>query len=123
MTTASIHHIAGAKERPAALGGLDLPENIAKLDRVLDAVGQIKVDIATLVGDMRSARESNARQEREVERVKQTHDADMKDVRREIETLRERPPGLTGRQLWAGAVSVILAASALASIIDKIHLG
>ena len=128
VTTATVHRLAG----PASpvRGGLNMPDAETKLDRLLEAVSDIKAGQAAMTAHMDGFRSTTDRIERELGSMRDRHDRDVADVARraetvesaaiamtatpaelekihtEIDALKARPEGITWKQFLAGSASV-----------------
>lgn len=113
LTDAQVHHIdhlttrkrRGGEHLINPSGALTMPDADAKLDRLMTMVGDVRVEVAKL------ASHSDAR------------DIEFARMRADLDEVRARPQGLTGKSLLIALASVASGAAALVSIIDKVHIG
>ena len=118
LSDAQIHHIGTTRNRRGGehltnpSGALTMPDADAKLDRLMTMVGDVRVEVARGTERITALAEHSDRR-----------DAEMKQLRQEIDELRARPIGLTGKQLLTALTAAAGGAAALVSIIDKVHIG
>lgn len=119
--TANVHTIAGRRAAtPKTAGGLSVTTADDKLDRALELLGDVRVDVGRTAERVDAlAAQSNAR-DREIEALARRHTEDIKRVQEHIDELRARPVGLTAGQLWAGAAALIGTATALATLVGML---
>ena len=86
-------------------GVLFMADAEAKLDRLVEMVSDVRVDVARLSG------RSDAR------------DRELAAIRLDIDEVKARPQGLTGRALTVALGAVASGAAALVTILDKVHIG
>lgn len=96
---------------------------IRRLDRVLEVLGDVRVDAGRTAERLDSLAAQQSARDRELEQLASHHEADMTRVQAEIDELRARPPGLTARQLLVGAGALIAAATGLIELISRIRIG
>lgn len=105
--SATVHQLATETRRPGRLlrpGVLDMPESAAKLDKLLDEVHKVTV--------------SNAEISAKLDRAL----ADGADHEARLRVLEQRPAGLTGRALLAGAGATVALAVAVVELLSRISL-
>lgn len=108
---ATIHHMpnedrrrGGARTTPPP-GVLHMPGAEEKLDRLVTMLSDVRVDVAKLTA------------------TNDARDRDIEQLRTEVENLRARPQGLTGRSLLIALASTASGAAALVTVLDKVHIG
>ena len=134
LSDAQIHHIGTTRNRRGGehlthpTGDTDMAElaELKSLSKaVTDGFTELKVQLATMTTHIDHAIQGQADHETRLRVVEQRVDLSdqVDDLRKDVEALKGRPAGLTGRQLLAALGSTAGIAAALATVIDKVHIG
>lgn len=126
MTTAvrsgaSIHHLAGvARSHPR---GAVLPETADdKLDRALEILTDVRVDIGRIAERQTALADQTAGNARGLDELAAKHREDVRAVWRAIDELRARPAGLTGKALLAGAGGIVALAVGVIEVLSRVTI-
>lgn len=120
-TGASIHHLAGvARPHPR---GAALPESADdKLDRALEMLTDVRVDIGRIAERQTALADQSASTTRDVEQLADRHRQDIRALWVAVDELRARPVALTGRALLAAAGGVVALAVGVVQILTHVTI-
>lgn len=118
---ATIHRLPTTTRRgggPAT--GDTLAEDSPKLDRALEMLGDLRVDVGRIAERQTADAEQRAAHVKDLSDLTGRHREDVRRLWSAIEELRARPAGWTTRQVAGAGAGMLAAAAALASIVDRL---
>lgn len=122
---ATIHHLAGT--RPGAhphAGVTTLAESADhKLDRALEMLTDVRVDIGRIAERQTALADQTASHAKYLGDLATKHREDVRALWKAVDELRARPPGLTGKALLAGAGTLVALAVGLVQLLTHVHIG
>ena len=98
-----------------------MPEDVTrKLDRVLEIVSDLRVDVGRVAERVDGMGTQQSARDREFEALADREREDITRLQSEIDALKERPEGITGRQLWATVCSAGAFVGAVVGVVVNI---
>ena len=106
-----------AQERPPWPG-----RRSCKLDRALEMLTDVRVDIGRIAERQTALSDQTASHAKDLGDLMTKHREDVRAVWKAIDELRARPAGLTGKALLAGAGTLVALAVGLVQLLTHVHL-